>query len=376
MAIQYISIQNFRNLEDPTLELSPGLNVLEGENAQGKTNLLEAMYFLANGRSFRTSHLESLIAFGSPGSRLLAGVEHGDLESKVEMFLSEARREVQLSGKKIHGMAKIHRIFRVLIYTPESTALFRTSPGARRRYFDLAIGVHRFDYPVLLGRYSRVLKQRNQTLEQSMGRESREPFDRLWAELSLGIMQARAEYLRDLLPYWRGRLSELTQTHAPLSARWEGRLSLEEHGDVASLLEALWESAGEEERYRRTVLGPNRDDLWVGFGSQAVREVASQGQHRMLTIALKLAQADLFVATSGNSPVFLLDDIGNELDPHHMERLLGMLSEIHAQTLLTTAHPGSYDGLRAKNFWVEKGKILEKAQKILGASRSAGDHGS
>jgi DNA replication and repair protein RecF len=214
----------------------------------------------------------------------------------------------------------------------------------------------------MISRYARVLRQRNQLLETGAPQEIREPFDRQWAELSLKIMKEREAYLQELLPIWQARLDSLTQSHSPLAARWDGRLKLSHESDEESLLKALLESRDEEFRYRKTVLGPNRDDLTVWFGRRQVREVGSQGQQRMLVIALKLAEADLFYQRTGNSPVFLLDDIGSELDPGHLGKLLAALGEIQAQTILTSAQSGSFDSLHAPSCRVQKGKLISKSK--------------
>ena len=127
--------------------------------------------------------------------------------------------------------------------------------------------------------------------------------------------------------------------------------------DQEGLLSALESVREEETRRCHTVLGPHREDLGVYLDGRPVQEVASQGQQRMLTIALKLAEADLFVEKTGLSPVFLLDDIGSELDLGHLKRLLQTLRELHSQTLLTTAHPGEYASLGARTFQVKSGQI-------------------
>ncbi len=359
MPIQSLTIKNFRNLEEVHWKLAPGLNVLEGENAQGKTNLLEAVFYLANGRSFRTQHRESLIRKGTQGTFLGAQLLHGDLQSPLTMEIAMAGRTVRLVGKTLSSMKRIHELFRVLIFTPDSSLLFRSSPTQRRRYFDHAITVHNPAYGEWIQRYTRVLQQRNRLIEQGSPREALTAFDGQWAELTLEIMRERRAYLKTLLPFWKKRLASLTQTNAALAAEWQGQLNLEEHGAVAALLTALEEASAEERRYGRSLLGPHREDLWVGFGGELVREVGSQGQLRMLVIALKLAEADLFQTKTRHSPVFLLDDVGSELDPRHFERLLEMLTELHSQTILTSAQRGSFASLNARRFWVEMGLLHE-----------------
>lgn len=361
MPFQSLQLQNFRNLSLLDWELAPGLNVLEGENAQGKTNVLEALYVLANGSSFRTSDLLSLITWESLGASLKASIEHQDLISKIQLKINPEPRpnkELHLNGKKLRSFKELHRKLRVLIFTPESTTLFRATPSVRRRYFDLAISKHYPHYSATLSRYTRVLRQRNLMLEQGAPTELRESFDLQWAELSLQLILARQEYLAELTPLWQQRLAELTQSHAEFSAQWLGDLSELPKLSETSLLEKLQSTQEKEQRTRRTALGPHREDLVVHFGGKLVKEVASQGQHRMLTISLKLAEADLFVAKTSDPPVFLLDDIGSELDENHLRALLKILGELHSQTVLTTAHRGEYATLAAQTHSVKQGQLI------------------
>lgn len=357
MPLTTLRLENFRNFSELSLELSPSLNVLEGGNAQGKTNMLEAIYVLANGRSFRTSQRGSLLQEGQTQARLETEILHRDLISKLTGSLTVEEKRFTLNGKTLTRWEKLWEIFRVLIFTPESTAWFRSSPAGRRNYLDQAIATHFRSYRPVLRRYGRVVSQRNQLLEGRAPRELLEPYSQQWAELAGQILLARREYLKELLPRWRERLSQLTSTAGELNARWEGRVSNLEPWGPDVLLQALESVYPEESRRCHTVLGPHREDLGVYLVSRPVREVASQGQQRMLTIALKLAEADLFVAKTGLSPTFLLDDIGSELDPRHLNRLLQTLGELHSQTLLTTAHRGEYASLGARTFQVKRGQI-------------------
>jgi DNA replication and repair protein RecF len=358
LPITQLYIQNFRNFDELDWEPSANLNVLEGENAQGKTNLIEAVYYLINGRSFRTQESTSLIRFERGEARIQASLAHEDLSSRLEINLNHQGRSASLQGKTLANLGKVHTLIRALIFTPDSSVLFRGSPGGRRRYFDHAISVHRAGYTETLSRYQRVLKQRNQLLEREAPLDLLEGFDLQWAEMASQVMQEREAYLEELLPPWRQRLELLTEGRCSLRAKWEGRLWRTEIPKLEEILSLLRETREEEKRSRRSVLGPQRDDLGVYFDGHPVREMASQGQQRMLVIALKLAEADLFRLRTERSPVFLLDDLGSELDHSHLDRLLGMLGEIHAQTFLTTAQRGTYSLLKAKTFRVREGRLL------------------
>lgn len=362
MAFQSLQLQNFRNLSPLNWELAPGLNVLEGENAQGKTNLLEALYVLANGKSFRTTELASLIHWEKSQALLQAQIEHQNLISEISLALdkeTKPNKNLKLNGKPKRSFREIHTKLSVLAFTPDSTTLFRTSPSIRRHYFDAAMARHYPHYNTILNRYVRVLRQRNLMLEQRASASSRYPFDQQWAELSLQLITARRQYLKELLPLWEDRLQKLTQSHGPFKAQWVGALSDLRELSLDSLLELLKTVKIQEERWGRTALGPHREDLEIRFSDKLVKEAASQGQHRMLTISLKLAEADLFVQMAGQAPVFLLDDIGSELDEKHLSALLKILGELHAQTVLTTAHRGEYDALGAQTFRVKEGKFNE-----------------
>jgi DNA replication and repair protein RecF len=194
-------------------------------------------------------------------------------------------------------------------------------------------------------------------LEQGR-RELEEPFDRQWAEGALAVMRERETYLADLQGPWRRRFHELLGETLLIDWHWSG--PLRGSGglpDIAEMLAALDRIKPEERRRGRSLLGPQRDDLVADFSAHPVKEIASQGQQRMLVIALKLAEADLFQAVSGRPPVFLLDDLGSELDARHQALLLEMLGRLEAQTLMTSAQSGAFAGLVARTFRVCNGLL-------------------
>ncbi len=359
MPVQSLSIQNFRNIQELHWELSPGLNVLEGDNAQGKTNLLEAVYYCANLKSFRTLEQESLIRHGETAARIHSSLIHEDLTYRLEISLSTDEKKILFQGKELTKRATLHESIRALVFTPDSTTLFRGSTTVRRRYFDHAISLHQPMYAKWLSRYQRILAQRNQQLGWGRRDELLETYNQQWAEHALEVMRMREEYLAELTPLWEKRFSELSGNQWKLRPSWEGKLwnIIPRHSE--NLLQALQETAPEEARQRRTILGPHRDDFTVQFENHPVREIASQGQQRLLVIALKLAEADLFQLQHQKSPIFLLDDLGSELDPHHQHLLLELLGDLKAQTILTTTQQGAYGPLKAKTFRVQVGAIQE-----------------
>jgi DNA replication and repair protein RecF len=363
VALLHLHIQSFRNLRDIRWDVAPGLNVLEGENAQGKTNLLETIFFLANGRSFRNLSWEELIPWGETGAQWEGRVVSRELASEIRVKLGGAGKELELNGKALGTWRTIGPVFRVLVFTPESTALLRAAPVSRRRYFDHALSLLHPLYGSWLNRYQRLVQQRNQLLQMGLGggaAEALAAFDQQWAEQTQQISAARRTYLAELLPLWLGRIQQLSTTLPKLTARWEGPLGEEDLQTTETLLTALQSQRREELHAGHTLMGPHREDLQVFLGGHPARAVASQGQHRILTIALKMAEADRYRQTVGQSPVFLLDDLGSELDPQHLRHLLHLLDELNAQTILTTAQTGSLAPLKAPTYLVRAGEISKK----------------
>jgi DNA replication and repair protein RecF len=360
VTFQKLEIENFRNISGLSWELGEGLNVLEGANGQGKTNLLEALYFLAHGRSFRTRVRISLIKKDQAMARLGAQIRQGELTHNLKCSLSEERRELLWNGKAQSHWTKVYGILQVLLFTPESTGLFRTAPAGRRRYFDQAIGAIVPEYSQGMLRYQRVLQQRNQMLKDRVPSQWREPYDLQWAQWTRKIMDSRQEYLMKLMPFWESRLGALTSGIGGIQAQWEGTLAQEFPPEEEELLTRLRAVEAEELRTGHSRLGPHRDDLVVYWQGRPVKEIASQGQQRLMAIALKLAEADLYRESRGHAPVFLLDDVGSELDPKHLAQLLQCLRNMASQTVLTTAHPGEYAALEAKTFTIRGGNCFEE----------------
>ncbi len=359
MSLKNISIKNFRNLCQLKLELGAGLNVLVGENGQGKSNFLEAVYYLANGKSFRGALREHLVREGEDGAILSADLLSEGLEFFIDLEIYGQERNLKLCGKSQHHWSKIRELFQVLVFTPDSTQLFRISPSVRRNYWDAALALQ---YPTVgtrLSDYQKVVRSRNRLLESGAPVSLCEPFDRQWAQLAFEIHQARIQYLEDLLPYWRKRLLEILRGNLDLQAQWVGTLASQPHSSPEWYGEILLRFRHEERRRCQTLVGPHREDLRVTLGGKGVKETASQGQQRLLVIALKLAEADLFLRHRGTPPLFLLDDLGSELDPGHLSLLLNTLGELRAQTLLTTSLGDSFKQLPARIFRVREGNIEE-----------------
>jgi DNA replication and repair protein RecF len=363
--------QSWRNLEP--LRFSPGerVTVLYGDNGQGKTNVLEAIYYLATLRSFRTSRAEDLVR-AAPGevpaarAQLAARVLHQGLERKVELDLTRSgesvARSLKVDGKTARGAAAIFGAVSVVLFVPEDLLLPRAAPAARRRFLDLAVFNVERGYYREAAAFQRVVKSRNTLLKQ--GRADPvllDAYDDELARTGARVVARRRALVAELAP----RVSELFRAlHAdlPVDLRYRSGPAVDAARDeaaiAAALLAGLRAARPLDERRRFTTFGPHTDDVELSLDGRLAREHASQGQLRSLVLALKLAELTNVEARLGDAPVLLLDDVPSELDPTRRRFLFERVAALACQTLISVADPGVVPPLPGSvSFRVARGAV-------------------
>lgn len=350
MVIRRVVLRQFRSYEQATLELEPGLALLVGPNGIGKTNLLEAIHFAATGRSPRTAKDADLIRHRA----LLAyvRVEWDDPVAGrrlVEMALHRQEgKALRLDGRKRHRLADLHGALPVVYFAPESLALVKAGPAARRAFLDDLLFQVAPGYAQVLQDYQRTLAQRNQLLRDI--RAGRAPVSLLaiWDEPlyrhGLGVRRRRRQLLDELAPLAAAAARRVGAGGAAgpgelelayLVAEPQG---LGEGGEVGSP-EALAAFHREEVARGTTLWGPQRDDFALRLDGQDARAFASQGQQRALALALTLAQVELIHRRLGRWPVLLLDDVLSELDGRRRRHLLEAVTSLPQVILTATDEP-------------------------------------
>jgi DNA replication and repair protein RecF len=340
--IRELRAQLWRNLEPLLLRPSEGLTVLFGSNGQGKTNVIEAIYFLASLRSFRTSRTRELIRAGESQPARLAGlVEGGGLTRRVDVEVAEGTRTATLDGKRVRGAAAIFGALSVVLFVPEDLLLPRAPPATRRRYLDLAVfNVDRTFFREASA-FQRVLKSRNAVLRT--GRLSPTliaTYDEELARTGARVVTRRRALAGELAPRMAALFREL---HGDLAVelRYRSDARVEAMGDEvsirAALLEGLERQREVDERRRFTSFGPHTDDLEIVLAGRPAREHASQGQLRSLVLALKLAELGNVAERRADAPVLLLDDVPSELDPERRRFLFEMIGSLSCQTVISVA---------------------------------------
>lgn len=369
MILLELETRNFRNLADGRIEFHPAANIFVGDNGQGKTNLLEAIYFLATTKSFRTTRL--VHAAGPGGETLFAAgrvEEEGGIVRSLSAGLalgSERRRELLINGQKA-TLNDYLQVLQVFAYSADRLEILRGGPEERRRFLDRGIASVRPGHLSDLSRYGRVLKQRNALLQQVAEGKRRgkelEAWDRELVEAAIGVARAREAYTADL-------------------AETAAAIRLEHHYHVADL-RFVYRPAGFEEgigleeglasvralrprelRLGYSLFGPHRDNLEILSGTEPAVEILSSGEIKMTVLFLKLAKIELYRRRTEGTPLFLLDDVDAELDRSIIERLLGYL--IGRIQLFTTSPKGSsFEGLEMgehRRFGVRGGVVTRSS---------------
>ena len=367
MHLTRLSLTNFRNYAKQELELSPGTVLLLGENAQGKTNILEAVFLLAAGRSERASVDADYIAWGvredaQPFARIAASATRASGDVTVELTLSgregAAGRLIASKRFKLNGVAKrasdATGVITAVLFTTDDMDLVRGAPSGRRRFLDTMLVQADRTYARALQQYNKILPQRNALLkrikEGHAGRDELSYWDEELAREGAVLVAARAAAIAELTgsaAELHARLSggqeSFETAYAPrLSERAGLREALCDAGETAPiLLEALTAGQGRDIAAGLTLTGPHRDDIDMTLDGHPAASFASRGQQRTAALALRLAEAALLLRRTGERPVLLLDDVLSELDASRRASVLGAVES--DQVFITSADADRFD---------------------------------
>ena len=340
MQLRRLWLTDFRSYEAADVTLAPGLTAVVGDNGQGKSNLLEAVAYLASLSSFRGAPTEALVRQGATAAVVRAELVRDDRELLVEAeIVPGGRSRLQVNRQRVHRNRDLLGALRVSVFAPDDLALVKAGPAGRRRFLDDALVALSPKNDDLRTEVDRVLRQRNALLKQAAGRLSPEVELTLdvWDDklVAAGTMlgERRATLLDDLGPYLRTAYADLAGAPVPVGAGYESAW----WGSEGGLAAALAAAREEELRRRLTLVGPHRDEVAFTIDGLPARTHASQGEQRSLALALRLASHRLVADATGTPPVLLLDDVFSELDPARCDALVTHLLATGAQTIVTTA---------------------------------------
>ena len=376
MIIKKIEIRNFRNYREEIIEFDDRINLITGENGQGKTNLIEAINLLSMGKSFRTRREQEMIREGTSGFSVKGFFEKEGRTHTVEVRFFEAERR----WKKTYlvGGAEKSSVYDLLggvytiVFSPEDLSIVKGSPDARRRFLDREIILLRPLYYHKLKKYKEILKSRNALLKK----EEVEPallsvYDEQLAKAGGELMNLRAAYVKELEKNSAACAASITDGKETLRISYRASILSEEKNQEieadkdtpdASAYERLFYEKLERARPRDllariTEYGPHRDDLSIAVNGKHLRIYGSQGQQRTAALALRLAEREMILRETGETAILLLDDVMSELDPSRQEKVLSGFSE--NQVFITAAEWSGGGEITGKTIKIEDG-----AQKI------------
>lgn len=342
MKLDVLRARGWRNLQPTLFRPGPRATVISGDNGQGKTNLIEAVYFLLAFRSFRTNGSEDLLGWDQPGCKLEAHVEGQGLSRVLSAELGPDGRSFKLDGKQVRRDSPTLGPFALVLFVPEDLLLPKASPAARRRFLDLAIFGSNRGYYREAAVYQKLLRSRNVALKRGGDPTLLDSYDAQLATAGARVVvRRRAQALALAEPFAR----LFREIHADLDATlvYRGHASLEGVTAETDVAEALLDGLGSRRdldlRRGHTGYGPHGDDLVLGLKGHLARDHGSQGQLRSLVLALKLAELELLGEVLGEPPLLLLDDVASELDGLRRARLFETISALSGQTLITVTDP-------------------------------------
>ena len=366
MEIKKLSFDNFRNLVKGEVTFGSGINVIYGNNAQGKTNLLEALWLFTGGHSFRGNkdkELPKLVDGVNLGyCKLSADFYSFKREQNAEIIIKDGKKTCSLNGIGNKSAAFLVGKICAVIFSPEHLDLIKEGPSKRRAFIDAAICQIKPSYASLLSKYNRVVTQRNALIKDIYKYPYLEDTLDVWNErmamLGSEIISERIKYIEALKPFVKDIYSGMSSLKENLSLDYVVSFKIE--GDVyTSFKNALNEAYKTDVNQGFSTVGPHRDDLALFIDGKSVRSYGSQGQQRSCVLALKLSEAIMLEKATGEAPVILLDDVMSELDFLRQDYLLNRLHG--KQVFITCCSPETVNLLKkGKTFYMENGEVEEK----------------
>ena len=360
-------IKNFRNIKEAVLEPCRGINIIYGENAQGKTNLLEAIWLFSGFKSFRGSKDRDLIKFGEDFFNLDLDFYGSGREKKARIITSAGQKKILLNSVPVTALSKLVGKFNCVVFSPSYLSVVKGNPGDRRRFADTALCQIKPKYAKVLIDYNKIIMKRNSFLKNLKNKREDEEFLEIWdiklAKKAAFIINQRLKYLNFLKESIYGIYSGLSGERESLEIFYNLRISpnkykvLSEEIEEEELLSLIRNFRTSDILTGNTNIGAHRDDIGININGISAKSYGSQGQQRSAALALKLGEAEIIKNFTDEKPVILLDDVMSELDVNRQNYILNHIKDW--QVFITCCEPSTVLRLfEGKTFNIKDGRIV------------------
>ena len=354
MLINNLELSHFRNYDHFFIEFDKGVNILIGGNAQGKTNIIEAIYLLSVCRSFRTHINDQMIQFDYNFAKVKGNIYSNQRNHQAELVLSKENKKAKIDGKDILKISEYVGYLNVVVFVPDDLSLVKGSPSTRRKFIDLELSKISPIYAFYLAKYNRLLKERNQYLKLLSKKNGKyddylETIDEQMVDVQLKVIEKRENFIERLSKNVKDIYKSISDNEEYVDLHY---LCFIKKKDNEELLKLYKKEFSRDLKYLSTTHGIHKEDMKIMIDQKSAHQYASQGQQRTIVLSIKIALLELIKEEIGEYPILLLDDVLSELDDQRKTKLLDILNN-RIQTFITTT---SIDGIEHH--------VIKEAKKI------------
>lgn len=356
MWIQNIRLRSFRNYNNESVDFSPDINIFIGDNAQGKTNLLESLYYLANANSFKKIRDKDIISFGSETMALAGMIRKGEYFKQVEILVGPHEKNITVNDIIYERNKDLKALFSLVLFTPEDLLIIKEGPNLRRELIDDIIISVDFAYKTSKKEYDKLIFERNKLLKNqntAYFNEQLEAFDQNIVKLAYKIYKRRKKFIEIIDEFARDYHLKISDGKEELRLSYKADIMAD---SIDTYYQEFTEARSKDLRYQTTQRGIHKDEIDIRLNGKLLKAFGSQGQQRSAILDIKLAQVRLIGEVTGDKSVILFDDVFSELDEKRSKFLLENLAGY--QTIITATNTKSLDEVENVRY-IKNGKILE-----------------
>ena len=342
MIVKELELHNLRNYEYLKVNFNKGINYIYGENASGKTNILEAIYFLSLTRSFRTSEIEELVKKDASFAKILAKIDTQNVSKTLEISFNKSGKKILVNGKKVLKISELNSLINVISFIPKNTNLLKDAPKERRKFLNIYLSKFSNNYLKTLSVYEKILKERNDAFKAyKINPTLIDILTNQLISLNKEIYLYRKKFVNEINKYLADVFKEVSLTNEKLIMEYESFLNNQSE-NIENFLNNEFENIKEEEfKRKQTLIGIHKDDFKIYIDEKDVSLYGSQGENRISIISLILS---LYFLNKEEKPIIVLDDVISELDEKHEENLLKYLENFNQVFITNTAKSQFFTG--------------------------------